>query len=98
MPSRREFLSASAAMSVLVVTRGRAATTATSTTPKPCLAECSITELNARIAKHDFHGLTKDMLPTPCMVVDLDSFKANIQHMADTAKTNGINVRPHVKV
>ena len=32
------------------------------------------------------------------MVVDLDMFQANIQHMADTAKTNGINVRPHVKV
>jgi D-serine deaminase-like pyridoxal phosphate-dependent protein len=32
------------------------------------------------------------------MVVDLDMFKANVKHMADTAKTNGINVRPHVKV
>ncbi len=32
------------------------------------------------------------------MVVDLDMFKANIKHMADTAKANGINVRPHVKV
>ena len=42
--------------------------------------------------------MTKDILPTPCMVVDLDMFKANVKHMADTAKTNGINVRPHVKV
>jgi len=32
------------------------------------------------------------------MVVDLDMFKANVKHMADTAKDNGINVRPHVKV
>ncbi len=32
------------------------------------------------------------------MVVDLDLFQANIRHMADTAKANGINVRPHVKV
>jgi D-serine deaminase-like pyridoxal phosphate-dependent protein len=32
------------------------------------------------------------------MVVDLDMFKANVKHMADSAKTNGINVRPHVKV
>src|SRR5258708_13289122 len=42
--------------------------------------------------------MTKDILPTPCMLVDLDMFKANVKHMADTAKTNGINVRPHVKV
>ena len=42
--------------------------------------------------------MTKDVLPTPCMMVDLDMFKANVKHMADTAKTNGINVRPHVKV
>jgi 3-hydroxy-D-aspartate aldolase len=32
------------------------------------------------------------------MVVDLDMFNANVQHMAETAKANGINVRPHVKV
>ncbi len=95
MQSRREFLSASAAMSVLAITRSRAATT---TPKKSCLADCSITELNARIARHDFQGLTKDMLPTPCIVVDLDMFKANIKHMADTSKTNGIHVRPHVKV
>ncbi len=98
MSSRREFLSASAAMSILAVTRGRAATTATSITPKACLANCDITEFNARIAKRDFRGMTKDILPTPCMVVDLDAFKANIAHMASTAKANGINVRPHVKV
>src|SRR5262249_14439605 len=35
---------------------------------------------------------------TPCMVVDLDMFNANVKHMADTAKANGINVRPHVKI
>jgi hypothetical protein len=55
-------------------------------------------EFEARIAKRDFRDMTKDILPTPCMVVDLDMFKANIKHMADTAKANGINVRPHVKV
>jgi D-serine deaminase-like pyridoxal phosphate-dependent protein len=55
-------------------------------------------EFEARIAKRDFRDMTKDLLPTPCMVVDLDMFKANVKHMADTAKANGINVRPHVKV
>ena len=55
-------------------------------------------EFEARIARRDFRDMTKDVLPTPCMVVDLDMFQANVQHMAETAKSNGINVRPHVKV
>jgi len=91
MTSRREFLSTGAAMGLLAVTQSRAAVTT-------CPADCSITEFEARIAKRDFRGMTKDILPTPCMVVDLDMFKANVKHMADTAKANGINVRPHVKV
>jgi D-serine deaminase-like pyridoxal phosphate-dependent protein len=32
------------------------------------------------------------------MVVDLDLFEKNVKHMADQAKANGINVRPHVKI
>ena len=91
MTSRREFLSTGAAMGLLAVTQSRAAVTT-------CPADCSITEFEARIARRDFRGMTKDILPTPCMVVDLDMFKANVKHMADTAKANGINVRPHVKV
>ncbi|MEO6909913.1 MAG: alanine racemase [Edaphobacter sp.] len=101
MKSRREFLTAGAAMGVLAATHGRAATTAPLKSAKPsrsCLADCSITELNQRIARRDFRGITKDMLPTPCLIVDLDLFNANIKQMADTAKTNGIHVRPHVKV
>jgi len=91
MRSRREFLSTSAAMGLFAVTRGRAGAT-------PFSDNSSVTDLEARIARRDFRGITKDMLPTPCMVVDLDMFKANVKHMADTAKDNGINVRPHVKV
>jgi len=101
MKSRREFLSAGAAMGALAVTRSQAATTApsnSSNSPKPCLADCDIMDLNARIAKRDFRGITRDMLPTPCLIVDLDSFHHNIKQMADTAKANKINVRPHVKV
>lgn len=89
MKSRREFLSAGAALGVLAATRSRAAVTASSK---------SITDLNERIARRDFRGITKDMLPTPCMIVDLDLVDANVKQMADTAKTNGISVRPHVKV
>src|SRR5580698_9331710 len=91
MTSRRQFLASSAAMSVLTVARSRAA----KTTPS---AGYPIGEFEARIAKRDFRDMTKDILPTPCMVVDLDMFNANVKHMAETAKNNGINVRPHVKV
>jgi len=90
MTSRRQFLSASAAISILGAGRSRAARTISDVYP--------IAEFEARIAKRDFRDMTKDVLPTPCMMVDLDMFKANVKHMADTAKTNGINVRPHVKV
>jgi len=52
----------------------------------------------ARVAKRDFRDITKDVLPTPCMVVDLDLFEKNIKTMADHCKATGINVRPHVKI
>ena len=91
MTSRRAFLSTSAAMGILAATRSPAAT-------GPSSNAYPLNELEARIVKRDFHGLTKDMLPTPCIVVDLDMFQANVKHMADTAKANGINVRPHVKI
>src|SRR5271154_5240998 len=90
MTSRRHFLTATAGMSLLAAARARAAKTMSDVYP--------FAEFEARIAKRDFRDLTKDLLPTPCMVVDLDMFKANVKHMADTAKANGINVRPHVKV
>jgi 3-hydroxy-D-aspartate aldolase len=91
MTSRRAFLSSSAAMGILAATKGRAAT-------GPSPTALPVNELEARIDRRDFTGMTKDMLPTPCMVVDLDMFQANVKHMADTAKANGINVRPHVKI
>ena len=90
MPTRREFLSAGAAMSVLSLAPSQAGTTSSSPYP--------INEFEARIARKDFRDMTKDLLPTPCMVVDLDMFNANVKHMAETAKTSGVNVRPHVKV
>jgi D-serine deaminase-like pyridoxal phosphate-dependent protein len=90
MTSRRQFLGATASMSFLAASRARAARTMPDVYP--------FAEFEARIAKRDFRDMTKDLLPTPCMVVDLDMFKANVKHMADTAKANGINVRPHVKV
>ena len=90
MTSRRHFLAASAGVGLLANRSKAARTTSSSGYP--------FAEFGSRIAKKDFRDMTKDILPTPCMVVDLDMFKANIKHMADTAKANGINVRPHVKV
>ena len=55
-------------------------------------------EFERRIAKKDFRGMTKDMLPTPCMVVDIDLFEKNLKTMADYAKKVSIELRPHVKV
>lgn len=89
MTSRRQFMGATAA-GLLTAARSRGAKTFSDVYP--------FAEFESRIAKRDFRDLTKDLLPTPCMVVDLDMFKANVKHMADTAKANGINVRPHVKV
>ena len=92
MTTRRQFIATGAAMGLIAATRGRAsATTGYS-------GGYDITQFESRIARRDFTGMTKDILPTPCLVVDLDAFNANIKHMADTTKTNGINVRPHVKV
>ena len=55
-------------------------------------------EFEARIARRDFRDITKDVLPTPCMVVDLDLFEKNVKTMADHCKATGIHVRPHVKI
>ena len=90
MTSRRGFLAASAAMGAYTAVEGRAAKTSTNGFP--------YTEFEARIARRDFRDMTKDVLPTPCMVVDKDIFDRNVQLMADSAKGQGINVRPHVKI
>lgn len=55
-------------------------------------------EFEARIARKDFRGITKDVLPTPAMVVDLDLFEKNLKTMATAAAANNIKLRPHVKV
>src|SRR5205085_1085247 len=55
-------------------------------------------EFESRIARRDFRDITKDVLPTPSMVIDLDLFEQNLKRLADQCKTTGINLRPHVKV
>jgi D-serine deaminase-like pyridoxal phosphate-dependent protein len=89
MTSRRQFIAAGAAGLAM----GAAAPAARSDAKSYPYAE-----LEQRIARKDFRGMTKDVLPTPSMVVDLDLFEKNLKHMADSAKATGIHLRPHVKV
>jgi len=86
MPTRREFVLGGAA----AMAAARAASGATETYP--------YAEIERRIARKDFRGMTKDVLPTPSMVVDLDLFEKNVKTMADYAKQAPIHLRPHVKV
>ena len=89
MTSRRRFLTTGAG-TLLAAASGRAAKSGS--TPFP------YTEFEARIARRDFRDMTKDVLPTPCMVIDLDLFDQNVKWMADHCKQAGLNVRPHVKI
>lgn len=50
------------------------------------------------MARRDFTGLTKEDLPTPCMIVDLAALETNLRTMADHCRTAGIRLRGHVKV
>src|SRR5882724_12446946 len=86
MASRREFLTTAAA--------GLASTA----WGKSTASGYPYAELEARIGRRDFRDMTKDVLPTPCMVVDLAMFEQNVKTMADNSKATGIHVRPHVKI
>jgi D-serine deaminase-like pyridoxal phosphate-dependent protein len=88
MTSRRHFLAA-AGTGLLSATAARAARS-TSAFPH--------TEFEAKIARRDFRDITKDILPTPSMIVDLDIFEQNLKKMADHGKSVGLLLRPHVKV
>ncbi len=87
MTSRRQFLAAGGGL--LAASAARAAQTP---------AAFPYNEFEARIARRDFRDITKDVLPTPSMIVDLDLFEQNINKMAAHSKAVGIGVRPHVKV
>jgi D-serine deaminase-like pyridoxal phosphate-dependent protein len=90
MISRRGFLAGSGAIGAFAAVEGRAAKTSSN--------GFQYTEFEARIARRDFRDMTKDVLPTPCMVVDKDIFDRNIKLMAESTKAQGIHVRPHVKI
>jgi D-serine deaminase-like pyridoxal phosphate-dependent protein len=88
MTSRRQFLAAGGGL--LAASAARAATSSRGAFP--------YADLEARIARRDFRDITKDVLPTPSMIVDLDLFEQNLNRMAAHAKAVDIGLRPHVKV
>ncbi len=86
MTSRRQFLAAG----LVLAAASRAVTSDAKGYP--------FTEFEKRIANKDFRGMTKEVLPTPAMVVDINILEKNLKHMADSVQQSGINLRPHVKV
>src|ERR1700693_4388422 len=88
MTSRRRFLGAGAAGSLL----------ATSTRSFAARSTNHYDEIEARVVRRDFKNLHREDLPTPCMVVDLEIFEKNLRTMADHCHKTGINLRGHVKV
>ena len=78
--SRRRFLSSGAA-GIL--------TAASSLASKSASPRFPYTEFESRIARRDFRDITKDVLPTPCMLVDIDMFEYNVRKMADNSKSAG---------
>src|SRR5579863_657079 len=90
MTSRRQFLSANAAaMAALTTVNVRAAKTSSMGFP--------YTEFESLIRGRDFREITKDVLPTPCMIVDQAIFERNVKTIAERTKALGIDVRPHFK-
>ena len=55
-------------------------------------------EVEAKIARHDFAGITKDDLPTPSLCVEKAIFEKNLQAMMAHCKATGIGIRAHCKI
>jgi D-serine deaminase-like pyridoxal phosphate-dependent protein len=58
----------------------------------------TVEDLEQRIARRDFRDMLKEDLPTPCMVVDVETFDRNLRTMAAHCRKTGIHLRGHVKV
>ncbi len=86
MSSRRQFLTAGAAGLVLANRAGAAK------------GEFTNSEVEGRIARHDFRDLTKDDLPTPALILDEALFQKNLHTMAAHNKATGLKLRAHVKI
>lgn len=55
-------------------------------------------EVDRLLARGDVKGkLSKDDLPTPALILDLDAFEGNVKHMLGYVKGKGRAIRPHGK-
>ncbi len=85
-PSRRDWLRAglhAAVAPTVMIPRARA---------------YDIQEIEARLASaRAIDGVTKQDLPTPCLMLDLDAFEGNVRGMAEHARAAGLDLRPHAK-
>ena len=58
----------------------------------------SVDEIEERLASGSrIDSVTKQDLPTPALLLDLNAFEANLQRMAGHAKAAGLHLRPHAK-
>jgi len=86
MTSRRQFLAAGAAGAFLHLDRHTAGN------------GVYYSEVEARIARHDFRGLTKGDLATPALILDEALFQQNLEKMAEYNKAAGLKLRAHMKI
>lgn len=58
----------------------------------------NIREIESKLAAGaGIEGVTKEDLPTPSLLLDLDAFEANIRRMSEHATSAGLDLRPHAK-
>jgi D-serine deaminase-like pyridoxal phosphate-dependent protein len=62
------------------------------------LAAAKSANIETRIGKKDWRGVTREDLPTPSLVIDIDLFEKNLNHMSAHCKSAGLNFRGHVKI
>lgn len=55
-------------------------------------------EIEARIARRDFSGISKEDLPTPSLCVEKAVFDKNLETMFAHTKATGIGIRAHAKI
>jgi D-serine deaminase-like pyridoxal phosphate-dependent protein len=67
-------------------------------TTATALAAAKSANIENRIGKKDWRGVTREDLPTPAMIIDLDLFEKNLNHMSSHCKASNINFRGHVKI
>ena len=89
--TRRQFIHTTIATGVALEGSGRLAHGAAGL---PHAGE-EVSRLISKEGKID--GLTKENIPTPALILDLDIFESNLQKMAAHARAQGKNLRPHAK-